>query len=388
MKSIFRRLAERSDMYNVYIMKAIYDLAGSFISIFIPIYLLRNDLGLSGVFSYYLVYSISILFLFFLANFVVSILGLKKTVIINYPVLFLYFFLLYKMKSYGVPFYFIAIVSALQTSLYWFPLNIWLANTTKKESMGQDLSKFFVISSMVGLFAPIISAILLTQSGFRNLFMVSGVFYLISAIPLFYIPEFPYENKLNFSKFKSLFKEYRNYFVTDIFINIKEEAEEKIWPIFVYLSFRDFLSIGYVGTISMVGGILFTLLVGKYTDRFNKMNLFGIGAIILSSIWLTRFFVSSQTLVYILTIMATFFEPLVLIPIRSIVYINAKNEGAPTFILFREFANAIGRVSLYLFAILFIASIKYAFVFVSLACIGLFIMSRMNLERKIYTVNV
>ena len=292
------------------------------------------------------------------------------------------------MENIGIPFYFIAIISALQTSLYWFPLNIWLANTTKKESMGQDLSKFFVISSMVGLFAPIISAILLTQSGFKNLFMVSGVFYLISAIPLFYLPEFPYENKLNFNKFKSLFSEYRNYFITDIFINIKEDAEGKIWPIFVYLSFRDFFSIGYVGTISMVGGILFTLLVGKFTDRFNKMNLFGIGSIILSLIWLTRFFVDSHLLVYILTIMATFFEPLVLIPIRSIVYNNAKNEGVPTFILFREFANAIGRVSLYLFAILFISSIKYVFIFVSLICIVLFIMSRMNLQRKISTANV
>lgn len=375
-------------MYNVYIMKATYDLAGSFISIFIPIYLLRNDLGLSGVFSYYLVYSISILFFFFLANFIVSILGLKKTVILNYPFLFLYFFLLYKMKSYGIPFYFIAIVSALQNSLYWFPLNILIANTTKKESMGSDLSKFFAISGIVGLFAPIISAVVIINSGFKNLFIISGIFYFISAIPLLYLPEFYHVSSLNLDKFKTLFKEYKNYFVTEIFINMKEDAEGKIWPIFVYLSFRDFLSIGYVGTISMIGGILFTLLVGKYTDRFNKMSLFGIGSIILSLIWLLRFFVTSQIFVYVLTIMATFFEPLILIPIRSIVYNYAKREGPQTFILFREFANLTGRLLLYLFAIIFIASIKYVFIFVSLACVGLFIMSRMNLERKIYTANV
>ena len=81
-------------MYNVYIMKAIYDLAGSFISIYIPIYLLRNNLGLSNVFIYYLVYSFSILFFFFFANFVVNIWGLRNTVLLNYPVLLFYFFLL------------------------------------------------------------------------------------------------------------------------------------------------------------------------------------------------------------------------------------------------------------------------------------------------------
>lgn len=367
-------------MYDVYIMKAIYDLAGSFIAIFTPIYLLQKDLNVSNVFVYYIVFSICIPIFFFFSKSVVGMVGLRNTSLFSYPFLFLNFFLLYNMERYGVPVYFIAMVSAMQSSLYWFPLNIWVTNTASSDNIGSDLSKFFVISNIVRLFAPIISAIILVHFGFKNLFVISAVFYFISAIPLFYLPEFHYKEKLNLDTFRKLLKKYPNYFIAEIFVNLKEDAEGKIWPLFIYLSFRDFLSIGYVGTISVVGGILFTLLVGKYTDKVDKRKLISLGAIILSFVWLARFFATSQVLVYVLTLAATFFEPLVLIPIRSIVYSTAKREGAPTFILFREFANAIGRIALYIFAFIFITSIKYLFVFLAVILFGLSFISRKRLE--------
>src|SRR5579862_5098551 len=114
------------------LMNAIYGLAGSFVSIFIPIYLLSKNLEPANVFIFYLIYTIFVLIFFFLTYRIIFVLGLRKTVFLGYPFLFLYFFLLYTLDKYGTPLYILAIVNALQAALYWFPLHLWLTNTSEE----------------------------------------------------------------------------------------------------------------------------------------------------------------------------------------------------------------------------------------------------------------
>src|SRR3989344_2291861 len=95
---------------GVFVMNAIYGLAGSFVGIFIPIYLLRQNLDPANVFGFYLVYTVGILLFFFLTNYIVRSIGLRKTVLLGYPFLFLYFFLLYTLDKYGVPLYVLALI--------------------------------------------------------------------------------------------------------------------------------------------------------------------------------------------------------------------------------------------------------------------------------------
>lgn len=370
----------KNPLKGVYIMNAVYGLAGSFVGIFIPIYLLQKNLNPANVFGFYLVYSIATLIFFFVTNYIVRGLGLRKTVMLGYPFLFLYFFLLYTLNQYGTPLYILAIVNAFQAALYWFPLHMWLTNTSREGSIGNDLGKFFMASQTVGLFAPAIAAIIVIFLGFKALFIFAAIIYLLSAIPLFYLPEFPFKEKIQLDRFIKLLKEYPHYIVAEIFENIREDAEAIIWPVFIYLSFKNVLSIGYIGTISGVGGILFIWLVGKYTDKIDKRKLFSAGAVIMVFIWVLRLFAHNQISAYTLTLVSAFFEALILIPINTIVYGVAKREGAPTFILFREFGVTIGRVLLYLFAFLVLTSINYIFIFTAIACAGLFYLSRRKLE--------
>ena len=179
---------------GVYIMNAIYGLAGSFVGIFIPIYLLRQNLDPANVFRFYIVYSLGVIVFSFFANYLTRRLGLRKTVLLGYPFLFLYFFLLYTLEKYGVPLYFLALVSSLQVSLYWFPLHIWLTNTSRMGSIGSDMGRFYAVSQTVGLFAPIVSAVLIGSFGFKVVFVIAVMIYLFSVIPLFYLPEYSFKS--------------------------------------------------------------------------------------------------------------------------------------------------------------------------------------------------
>jgi len=364
-------------------MNAIYGLAGSFIGIFIPIYLLEKNLNPANVFWFYLVYAVGVLLFFFLANKIVRSIGLRKTVLLGYPFLFLYFFLLYTLNQYNTPLYVLAIVNAFQASLYWFPLHMWLTHTSRQEGIGNDLGKFFAASQIVGLLAPVIGAFVVVLFGFKSLFLLTGAIYLISVIPVLYLPEFPFKEKIHIRRFFQLLKERPHYIAAEIFENIREDAEAIIWPVFVYLAFRNILSIGYIGTISSIGVILFNLIVGRYTDKAGKNKLFGAGALIMVVIWVLRFFTTTPLVAYSLTLAAAFFGVLIMIPINAIVYGLAKTEDAPTFILFREFGVTLGRVLLYIFAFFVIQSINYIFAFTAIACLGLLYLSQKNLEAKV-----
>jgi MFS family permease len=372
----------RKSFRGVYIMNAIYALAGSFVGIFVPIYLLQKNLNTANVFGFYLVYAIGVPFFFLLAHKIARTIGLRKTVLIGYPFLFLYFFLLYTLNRLGTPLYILAIANALQVALYWFPLHIWLANTSHKGAVGNDLGKFFAASQFVGLFAPVIAAFVISFFGFKYLFLLTAAIYLVSVIPVLYLPEFPFKEKIHVRRFFQLLRKYPRYIAAEIFENIREDAEGVIWPIFIYLAFRNILAIGYIGALSGVGAILFNLLVGKYTDKIDKRKLLGAGALIMVLIWILRFFPATQLIAYGLTLASAFFGILIIIPINTMVYNIAKREGAPTFIIFREFGVAIGRIALYVFAFFVIKSMDYIFIFAALACLGLLYLSKKNIELK------
>ncbi len=369
---------------GVYLMNSVYGLAGSFVGIFIPIYFLSRHLSVTDVFLFYLIYSIGTLVSFFFTNEIVQLIGLRNTALIGYPVLFLYYFLVYTINKYGIPIYIIALVNALRISLYWFPLHIWITNISNEESMGNDVGKFFAFPKALKIFAPVIAGFIAVFLGFKDLFIVAGIIYFISALPLLFLPEFSYKSRLKINKIIELFKGYRQYFWADAIENLREDAEGIVWPVFVYLSFKSILSIGYIGTLGAIGAALFMFFVGKFSDRANRQKIMMSGAVIIAILWVIRFFVITRVAFYATTLSVGFFEALILVPLNSVVYKTAKNEGGPQFILFRELAVVVGRTVLYVAAILLAFDVKYVFILPALAGFYFIHLSRKKIGTKLY----
>lgn len=361
-------------------MNSLYGLAGSFVGIFVPVYLLSRTLDPANVFWFYIVYSLGVLVFFFVADHIAGRIGLRKTVLIGFPFLFLYFFLLYTLDVYHTPLAIVALVNAIQAAFYWFPLHMWLAGVSKEKELGNELGKFFALSQAVGIVAPFIAGFVVFYFGFKALFLGASVLYLLSAIPIVSLPEVPFTRALLGSDLSRLFKEYRGYSFAEFFENIREDAEAIIWPVVVFLAFKDVLTIGYIGTLSGIGGALFTLAVGRTTDRMDKKKLMAAGALIAAAIWVLRLFVASQIAFYLITLVMSFFSVLILVPLNSVVYGVARREGPGRFILFREVIVTAARLVLYAIALLMLPNVTFSFLVGALACVGLFLASRRNFE--------
>jgi len=104
----------KKTIHAVYLMHSLKGLAGSFISMFIPIYLLTLHYSLTQVFVYYLIYFTAILFLFLVASLIARNIGLKRTIILYFPFQLAYLIFLYVLPFIHIPLWIIAITSALQ----------------------------------------------------------------------------------------------------------------------------------------------------------------------------------------------------------------------------------------------------------------------------------
>ncbi|GEM_PF-3265244 len=347
---------------SIYIMHSITGLAGSLINIFIPAYLISLGYASAHVFSYYLIFSISIFVFFFSAALLSEKVGVRIMVVASFPPTIAYIAMLYMLHTTILSLPLVAIVHGAGAGLYWFALHSFFAAHAHKETLGASVGKLSGFIQIAALLGPLIGGLVAFQYGFPALFVLGGFFFLVSLIPLFWIPELATRSRLNIATFIGLFRQFRRYTFVEFFENIRSELEGIVWPLFIFLVFQNALSVGYVGTLAAVGAIIFTLVVGRYTDRINPKIFMRIGAVLMAGIWLIRFAgPNAPLLLYVSTIAAGLLACLIEVPLTSYIYGSAKRTNITEFIVYREIVITIARVVIYGVALLVVTNITDLF---------------------------
>lgn len=361
----------KKNLDAIYIMHFINGFAGALVGIFIPIYLFKLNYSLSQVLIYYLIYGIAVFFAFVGAGYFSSYFGLRKAILAGFPFLFLYIGMLYALPVFSLPLYYIAIVNAIAVSLYWFPSHVFFAEYSSDKKMGSNVGKLLAFPQLAGIFAPLVGGAIATFAGFSILLIVAGAIFLISAIPLLWLPELSKPVSFSPSKFKDMFKLHSSYVSTEFVENIREEMEGIIWPIFIYLTFKNIFSIGILGSLLSAGSFFFMLLVGRYSDKMDKKIFLKIGALIMIVLWIVRYYAVYEIPIYILTLLAGFFGALILVPFSSIVFSLSRKDNIAEFIIFREIPVTLARIVIYSFALILISNINHLFLFTAFSNIFL-----------------
>ncbi|MFM2330593.1 MAG: hypothetical protein RLZZ26_100 [Candidatus Parcubacteria bacterium] len=353
----------RKKLNAIYLMHSLIGLAGSFTGIFIPAYLVSLGYVPSDVFRYFLIYAVTVFAIFFCAALLARKTGIRALVIASFPFSLAYIALLYVLHAAPVPLTLIAIVQGTGAGLYWFALHVFFTTNTESTSLGTNVGKLFGFPQIVGLFGPLIGGIIALHYGFPTLLAFGGLVFLVSSIPLFWIPDISPSYQLSLSAFVGLFRRFRRYTLVEFFENVREELEATVWPLFIYLTFRSALSVGLIGAFASVGSIIFTLLIGRYTDRVNPKIFIRIGAVLMIGIWLARFvFPHTPFLLYALTVLAGLLACLIEVPFTSFIYGLAKQTNPIEFILYREVVVTAARIGIYSVALLTVTHVSDLFV--------------------------
>lgn len=358
---MFKKFDIKDPINGIYSMHSIKSFASSLISIYVPIYLLKLGYSLTDVFFYWLIYSIGVFIFFVVAAFTSNKIGFKKIVVGSVFLEFLYLFLLHQMGLNHFSIVFVAILSGLQAAFYWYPLNVFFAKHSKPKKIGETVGKFNAWPKIISLPEPIIAGLIAIYFGFNWLFLVSGIIFLFSLYPLIFVPEHTDKVSFKIVNYLSLFKNNIRYFGAEFLENIREEMEYIVLPIFIFITFSSIISVGIVSTLANVGGIMFTLFIGKLSDRSDKKWLMRIGAIVMILCWIIRYFVPGAIVFYVISLVVGLVEILVLVPFTSIIFQNAKENHPAEFMLFREFSVSLARVTVYVVALVLVSSLTKTF---------------------------
>ncbi|MDH4330829.1 MAG: hypothetical protein OEV93_04725 [Candidatus Moranbacteria bacterium] len=342
---MIRKIFEnKREIHRINVAHTIRSVALSFISIYVPVYLLTLGYSLSQIILFYAVFHLSgLVFTFLIINPLIQKWGILRTFKVYYPLEIAFYFLLYSLSLFDVSVWLVSVVGGMATFFYWVPLNILLIKHTKYDKMGSDLGSFFALPKIFKIVGPVVSAIVIPIFGFWPMFVLAGLGLILSYAPLAQIKRSSIRVSLQFKDAWKKIKKRKTLFVLEGFDNILEESEW-FWGIYVYLMIGSLATPGIVGSLEALGGAIFTLWIGKYANKNSmKMVVFGsLGMMVISAF---RIFVQDPLPTYALSVIASFVMTLFLISYFSVIYKAVKKDGdEEEFIILREIPTVLGRM--------------------------------------------
>ena len=214
-------------------------------------------------------------------------LGTRNAIIIATFLFALSFFPLSQLPTKRVEFIALwVIISSLARALYWVPMHYYMSNLTEEKKRGSQIGLLYAIVILFSIVAPFIGGYTTEYFGITGLAIAMGIFYLISLIPLFKIPNYRFQFTGNF---------LRIIFSRDILkivkvIGVNElQAKETVWSLFVFLLLgSSFIYFGNVATIVALISVIASLVIGRFLDHNNRLRVLKYDSLINSCLWLIR----------------------------------------------------------------------------------------------------
>ena len=364
-------LRDKREIYRIHVAHTVRSLALSFVSIYIPVYLLTQGYSIAGVIAFFAVFhGLGLLYTFGVVVPLMQRIGLVRIFKWYFPLELSYYLSLYLMGSYAIPWWIVACLGGMATFTYWVPLNILLLKHADFDKMGSDLATFFALPKFFGIIAPLISAVLVWAFGFWTVFVIAFVGIMIAYVPIAPITKSTVTVRLHWRSAWRKLRHRKRLFFLESLDNIVEESDW-YWDICVYMMIGSLAVPGIVGSLSALGGALFFVFLGKRTDRGNIRHLIVLAALCVAAVSLGRIFVSGHILAYMLTVAGAFAMTFLLVPYFSYIYKSVKDADEEEFIILREIPTVLGRMVVFGVIIVTLQSPQYFFIFPALVAIML-----------------
>lgn len=359
--NIHRIFRIRNELQEVYLNLVIQTFSVALVGIFIPIYLLELGFALDIVIIFMILFFLSIIIFSPFAGKMSSGLGLKHTILFSVPLMVCVLLLFMAMPTLSPIFVLlVAVLYGLRQSMYWVPLHAEFVRNTDSMHEGKEVGNMIALPKIATIIAPIMGAFILQWLGFPLLFILVIVLLILSLGPLFASGD--YKRHFRFDLKKMEFGLNRSLYLAHSVEGVFYVAEFVMWPVFIYLTFGDLLSVGLAATLSGLGIAVFTFLMGRASKRFSHRRLLGIGAIGYSATWFSRLFVTTPMGAFLVSFMGGMFAAVISIVIYVTFCGFARKRNEVNSSVSRELWLGIGRV-IPLVLLLFVLS-KFGLIFI------------------------
>ncbi len=334
---------------DLYVSVFIKLLAESFISVFIPVFLLNLGYGIFEIILFYLVRFIALSLFMYIFFHVCSFIGVKKVLAIGTVFLILTYFSLNFLET-GLNFFIPAIMIGLSTGSYYAAYHFELSKSIQPKKEAKNISIVKIIAILTATLGPLIGAFIIDTRSFSLVFIIASILLLISIIPLFFTADFKIKKeKVNLKKiFKCDTPEKALSYQFEGFLHVFDLL---FWPIFIYAMIGSISDLGKIVSFASLFMILFVKYIGKWSDK-NPHKVLETGALIYSPLWLVKLLLITPTGFFISNILNQSSRSMIELGFHKIVYADAhKRKDLIAYFTFRQINLLIGRIVMFLIAL-------------------------------------
>jgi MFS family permease len=216
-------------------------------------------------------YGISVIF----SGFFTGLFGYKKTIILSSIVTALAFFCIFFFKIFSALYIFCFIIGSA-TGVY-LPAAIPLITNYYEQKNWSKAITIHDSAASVGVFlVPIIAVFLMQFMGWRGIFSVLGVIFIIVILPVYFFIDELKVKKINMAAFNSFIKSKPLWVLSIMWIFAASSSTGVFFIIPLYLTKELHMDIEYANMIfgiSRIGGFAFALSAGLLAARFSLKKL-------------------------------------------------------------------------------------------------------------------
>lgn len=363
---------------SLYSNRLIKELAIGLLGLFLPVFLFQVYGSINLVLLFY-----SLIYFFYLifaapGAMLATRFTFNKAITISIFFGILAFVSLFFLESNIILFSILLIIfSTVERILYWVPYHSGIAKFVDNKNRAKTMSLFAAIGSLLRIVLPILAGFIIAQHGFGVLFIIAILIYFIALIPMAYmVPINEFYTFGYLQTWKVLFhKRDRRILITYMSDGAIDFINKMVWPIFIWqLLDGNYEIVGLVSSAIVLVTILLRLVMGNFTDKFDKRKLLRYGTILYSLGWLLKVFVETAFQIFVVSTYHSFSSVAMRTPFDALMYEKAADSGhyIDEYTVLREMSLNIGRVLMAVFlmvAINFFGGLEISFALAAIAAL-------------------
>ncbi|MDX1535544.1 MAG: hypothetical protein R3346_02175 [Candidatus Spechtbacterales bacterium] len=314
-----------------------------------------------------------------------SKIGVKHTILLSQPLLFIYFLGLWQGEVLGLFFFLLAPFAGLRSAIYWPAHHMFFTRFSDKGKRGKELSYRTMILSVSAGIAPFVGGIIITFfGGFTVLFVVVLTLLLAATVPLFLSHEIKEDYHDHYTEWiKEIFSP-RYYRKTVAFManGFETAVHSFVWPLFLFIIAINYEELGIITSATFIFGVIFTYYAGRKSDSAGSEKLLTYGAFINAAVWPIKMFVQAPLDAFLANTVHRFGRTVAYVPFISLFYDWAGEHKTTRdrLIVFRETIINLSR-GLALFSIaavvyFYSSDLRIWFMFSAISTLGLLFMTK------------
>lgn len=293
----FWHFLKNKEMNEIYLAFGIDSFAMGLVGIFVPIYMFKLGVPITGILLYYFMLPLhSVAFASLIARTVAKV-GVKYSILISAVFKILFLLSLRLLPDNMWLFFVLPAFNVFKTQFSALSYHLNFCEHSDCEHRGRQVGALQATALLASISAPLIGGLVIGNFGFTPLFIVAMSLIFISMIPIFKLQRS--ESAVEFNAkgiWTDLFKkENKPLFFSFGGYAVEEWIGFVVWSLFLFAIVKNAESFGAINSI--VTSITFVVfyVVGKLSDKVDKRHIIRVSNFLYFFGWVGRLFANSFT---------------------------------------------------------------------------------------------